>query len=150
VPMGFISRFSNFFSAINLTRAKAIERGGRVYMRPADGTNWAAGWVIFVNPAGDANKLYTATDTLISSHDAVPVGITISTAFSVSATGIGEYIAYDGTGRPVNEAAAGAPVSNRFGNVTFLQDGKARCIFVNLLGRPRVYKSLTTTCTATS
>lgn len=124
---------NDFFSAINLTRARAIDIGDRVDLGPRDGQDWTKGWVVFINK--DENKsLYDADDTLIMAHDPVPKDLTIESNMSDNAT---KYIAFTGTGFTRTN---GNGHQYQSGTITFTLGKKVRCISLNFIGRPRVYQ----------
>lgn len=136
---------NEFFAAIILARAKAIDRGGRVDMGPLDGLDWNNGWVVFINTKNDTDMKYEADDELIFKHEAVHTGITIASNFTDNAT---KYIAYNGTGYTRTNSGT---QQFQAGNVTITQGTVVKCITLNFLGRPRVYTPATgvTNCTST-
>lgn len=123
---------NDFLAAVNLTRSQAMQQGGRVDMAPADGANWAKGWIVFINKTNDTTLGFDTGDKLILSHAAIPDGITVSTAFTDSAT---QYIAYNGTGRTRTNANSQQP---QLGTITFTQGNQVRRVRIPFLGRARV------------
>jgi type IV fimbrial biogenesis protein FimT len=121
---------NDFFAAINLVRSEAIARGSRVDLVPADGANWAKGWVVFVDK--NHNQISDAGDTVIFSHGPVPDGMSIQSVFTDSSK---TYIAYNGSGRTRTNANSQTP---QLGNVSFTLEKQVRLIKINFLGRPRV------------
>ncbi|OGB26488.1 MAG: pilus assembly protein FimT [Burkholderiales bacterium RIFCSPLOWO2_02_FULL_57_36] len=131
---------NNFFAAVNLTRSEAIQRGIRVDLVPADGTNWENGWIVLIDRNG--NQKADPGEQIIFSTGPVPPGITIKSSFTDSKR---PYLAYNGTGRTRTNANSQTP---QLGSWSFTLDDHARRIVINFLGRPRVCnpKVETTTC----
>lgn len=131
---------NDFFAAVNLARSEAIHRGSRVDLIPADGGNWANGWIVLLDQNG--NQQADAGERIIFSHGPVPQGITIKSKFTDSKR---PYLAYNGTGRTRTNANSQTP---QLGSWFFTLDDHSRRIVVNFLGRPRVCnpKVDTTTC----
>jgi type IV fimbrial biogenesis protein FimT len=122
---------NDFFASINLTRSEAIERGGRVDLVPAgDGTDWARGWVVFIDRNG--NQRPDAGEKIIFSHGEAPKGLIISAAFTDSKV---QYLAYSGSGRTRTNSSSQTPQSGTF---SFQLDDRVRKIKINFLGRARV------------
>ena len=120
---------NDFFADIHLTRSEALHRGTRVDMVPADGTDWARGWVVFVD--GNGNQVPDAGETLIYMRGPVAEGISIKAVFTDSSR---QYLAYNGTGRTRTNANSQTP---QLGTISFFLESKIRRIKVNFLGRPR-------------
>jgi type IV fimbrial biogenesis protein FimT len=131
---------NNFFAAVNLTRSEAIHRGIRVDLVPADGIDWANGWIVLIDRNG--NQKADHGEQIIFSHGPVPNGMTIKSGFTDSKK---PYLAYNGTGRTRTNANSQTP---QLGGWSFTLDDHARRIVINFLGRPRVCnpKIETTTC----
>lgn len=131
---------NEFFMSLNLARSEAIRRGARVDVAPADGRQWAQGWVVFVDH--DNNQKPDSGDQIIFSHGPISKGITIKSAFTDSSK---EYLAYNGSGRTRTNASNQTP---QFGTVSFLLGERIRRIKLNFLGRPRACNPSTdSTCT---
>ncbi len=132
-----------YFGAINLTRSEAIHRGARVDLVPADGVDWAKGWVVFIDQ--NHNQQAEAGEQVIFSHGPVAGNISIKSVLSDSSK---PYLAYNGTGRTRTNASSQAP---QFGTVSFFLDAKIRRIKLNFSGRPRTCDpEQNKTCTGTS
>jgi type IV fimbrial biogenesis protein FimT len=132
---------NDFFTAVNLTRSEAIQRGTRVDLVPAgDGSDWTKGWIVLIDRNG--NQKADAGDQIIFSHGPAPKGITIKAAFTDSKA---QYLAYNGSGRTRTNANSQTP---QLGSWSFTLDNQARRVVINFLGRPRVCNPNidTTTC----
>jgi type IV fimbrial biogenesis protein FimT len=131
---------NNFFAAVNLARSEAIHRGVRVDLVPADGVDWANGWIVLIDQNG--NQQADPGEQVIFSHGPVSAGIKIRSKFTDSKR---PYVAYAGTGRTRTNANSHTP---QLGSWSFTLDDESRRIVINFLGRPRVCnpKVETTTC----
>lgn len=121
---------SDLFAAVHLTRSEAIQRGTRVDLVPADGTDWAKGWVVLIDQNG--NQRADVGEKVIFFRGPVPAGITIKAAFSDAKT---QYLAYSATGRTRTNANSQAP---QMGSWSIMLDNEVRKVVINFLGRPRV------------
>lgn len=124
---------SEFYSAVNMTRAEAIKRGSRVNMVATDGTNWTSGWTVFID--ANSNLKVDAGETIIFSHDATNLtstSIGITNNFTDSAS---TYISYTGNGRSRTDASSQQPQA---GTVTFTLGTSVRRVKINFLGRSRI------------
>lgn len=121
---------NNFFAAVNLTRSEAIQRGIRVDLVPADGVDWANGWIVLIDQNG--NQKSDPGEQIIFSNDPAPKGITIKSSFTDSTR---PYLAYTGSGRTRTNANSQTP---QLGSWSFTLDDHVRRIVINFLGRPRV------------
>lgn len=121
---------NDFFAAINLARAEAIHRGNRVDLVPADGKDWASGWMVFLDMNG--NQRVDGGEHVVFSHGAVAGGMTIKSVLTDSKI---PYLAYNGSGRTRTNASSQTP---QLGTISFLLDGKSRRIKLNFLGRARL------------
>jgi type IV fimbrial biogenesis protein FimT len=131
---------NEFFAAISLARSEALQRGRRVDLVPLDHTDWANGWVVFID--NDNNQRVNSGDQIIFSHGPVFDGMTIKSAFTDSSK---QYLAYNGTGRTRTNASSQSP---QLGTVSFFLNAKIRRIKLNFLGRARTCNPETdTTCT---
>ncbi len=120
----------DFFAAINLTRSEAIQRGGRVDLVPAEGSDWSKGWVVFVDKNG--NQKPDSGERIIFSHGPAPDGLAIKAAFTDSKA---QYLAYNGSGRSRTNGNSQTPQA---GTISFELDKQVRRIKINFLGRPRM------------
>lgn len=120
---------NDFFMAINLARAEAIRRATRVDLAPADGVDWAKGWVVFVD--SNNNQIADAGEQVIFSHESVSHKMMIKSDFTDSAK---PYLAYNAAGHTRTNASSQAP---QFGTISFALDDQVRRIKLNFLGRPR-------------
>lgn len=121
---------NNLFAAVNLTRSEAIQRGVRVDLVPADGTDWANGWFVLIDQNG--NQKPDPGERIIFSSGPVPKGIVIRSSFSDSKR---PYLAYTGSGRTRTNANSQTP---QLGSWSITLDDHSRRIVINFLGRPRV------------
>lgn len=124
---------SDLFNAVQLTRAEAIARGGRVQLVPAgaDGANWSDGWVVFADRDGDRRP--GPDDDIIAMHGAVPKGIVITSTFTSQKAPY--YVAYNGAGRSCSATSA---LAARWGTLSLTQASNVRRIRINMLGRARI------------
>ncbi|MBI1891124.1 MAG: GspH/FimT family pseudopilin [Burkholderiales bacterium] len=120
---------NEFFVAINLTRSEAVMRGGRVDLVPADGVDWAKGWIVFVDK--NNNLRADLGEKIIYSRGPVFGGLTIKSSFTDSSK---PYLAYNGSGRTRTNASSQTP---QLGTVSFFLDNQVRRIKLNFLGRAR-------------
>lgn len=129
--MQISSTTNDFFAAVNLARAEALQRGVRVDMVP-DGEegDWARGWVVFVD--GNRNRRPDAGDVVIFKHGPAPSGMRITARLSDSTV---QYLAYNGAGRTRTHENA---YRTQFGTFTFELGSKVRKIKLNFVGRPRI------------
>ncbi len=121
---------NDLFSAINLTRSEAIQRGTRVDLMPADGTDWARGWVVFID--SNRNRKPDTEDQILFAHGPVSGSIVIRSSFTDSSV---PYLAYNASGRSRTHANSQAP---QLGTISLTLDEHVREIKLNFLGRPRV------------
>lgn len=126
---------NELFMAVNLARSEAIHRGARVDLVPAgDGTDWASGWLVFVDQNNDQRP--DAGEQIILSHGPLPAGISITSNWTYSnADSPVQYLAYNGTGRTRTNADS---QTSKAGSWVLQLDGQYRKIAINFLGRPRV------------
>lgn len=126
-----IATTNDFFAAINLARAEAVQRGARVDMVPAeeDG-DWARGWVVFIDKNRDLRP--GDTDVIIFRHGPAPKGMHITARLSDSTV---QYLAYNGAGRTRTHENG---YRTQFGTFTFELESKVRKIKLNFVGRPRI------------
>jgi type IV fimbrial biogenesis protein FimT len=124
---------NDLVAAIDLTRSHAIARGGPVMLGPLEvsGTDWAKGWVVFVD--GNGNRRPDADEQRLFQHGPLPEGMTVVSAFSSGGAPL--YIAYNGAGR---SCAASNSLSARWGTLSVTRGDDARNIKINMLGRLRI------------
>jgi type IV fimbrial biogenesis protein FimT len=126
-----ITTVNDFYSAINLVRSEAIQRGARVDMTPVDGGDWSKGWVVFID--NNDTRKPDAGDEIIFTHGPAAAGLAIEDNIKGSEV---KYLAYNGTGRTQSNESGQAP---RFGSFFFRRDGKVvRKIKINFLGRTSI------------
>jgi type IV fimbrial biogenesis protein FimT len=123
---------NDFFSAINLVRSEAIQRGARVDMMPLDGgSDWTKGWIVFAD--NNDTRKPDIGDEIIFTHGPAAGGLAIEDNIKGSEV---KYLAYNGTGRTQSNESGQAP---RFGSFFFSRDGKVmRKIKINFLGRASI------------
>ncbi|WP_420799506.1 GspH/FimT family pseudopilin [Noviherbaspirillum sedimenti] len=119
-----------FIGALHLTRSEAIRRGSRVDLVPADGADWAQGWVVFVDQ--NDNQQADSGEMILARQAAVAGGMAIKSVLTDSSK---LYLAYNGSGRTRTNASSQTP---QLGTVSFFLDGKIRSIKLNFSGRARV------------
>ena len=119
---------NEFFAAINLTRAEALQRGMQVTMAPADtdGGDWTKGWVVFVDD--NDNKRPDSNEKVIFTHGPVASGLGISSNIGSAPF----FIGFSATGS-IRMAA-----NQKGGTISFTLDNQSRLIRINFLGRARV------------
>jgi type IV fimbrial biogenesis protein FimT len=137
---GFVSLIRNtqitaatndFFAAINLARAEAIQRGVRVDLVPAgDEGDWSQGWVVFIDKNRDLRP--GDKDIIIFRHGPAPKGMHITARLTDSTV---QYLAYNGAGRTRTHENG---YRTQFGTFTFELESKVRKIKLNFIGRPRI------------
>ncbi|HYC43575.1 MAG TPA: GspH/FimT family pseudopilin [Noviherbaspirillum sp.] len=131
---------NEFFAAINLARAEAVQRGLRVDMVPAgeDG-DWTHGWVVFVDR--NRNLRPDGGDVILFRHGPTPNSMRITARLTDSTV---QYLAYNGAGRTRTHDNA---YRTQFGTFTFELESKVRKIKLNFVGRPRICNPETDTRT---
>jgi type IV fimbrial biogenesis protein FimT len=124
---------SDLHGAIDLARAQAIARGGRVMLVPLDpdGVTWRNGWIVFVDDNG--NRRPDAGEAHLFEHGPLPDGIVITSAFSSGTPPW--FVAYNGAGR---SCSATNSLAAHWGTLTLRQGRATRNIKVGMLGRVRV------------
>jgi type IV fimbrial biogenesis protein FimT len=127
------SAVADLYGAIDLTRSQAIARGSRVQLVPLEpgGTDWARGWVVYVDTNGDRRP--GPGEEVIASHGPLDDGIV--TSFNFTGNRAPYYIAYNSAGRSCSDASSAAA---RWGTLSLHQDAQIRRIRINMLGRARV------------
>ena len=125
-----VSTASEFYAAINLTRAEAIKRGNRVNMIANDGTNWTSGWTVFID--SNDNLQVDAGETVIFTHDVTSTNLTSLNTFTDTTS---TYISYTGNGRSRTNASSQQPQA---GTVSFTLGSATRRVKINFLGRARI------------
>lgn len=118
-----------FFGAIHLTRSEAIRRSARVDLVPINGTDWAQGWIVFIDD--DDNQIADPGERIVATHGPVSGKMVIRSVLTDSSK---PYLAYNGAGRTRINASNQVP---QFGTVSFILGEKARYIKLNFSGRPR-------------
>jgi type IV fimbrial biogenesis protein FimT len=124
---------NDLVAAINLTRSHAIARGGPVMLAPLEegGTDWAKGWVVFVDANG--NRRPDAGEPRLFQRGPLARGTTVASAFSSGAMPV--YLAYNGAGR---SCSASNSLAARWGTLSLARGSDVRNIKINMLGRLRV------------
>jgi len=133
---------NSFAGAIHLARSEAIRRSARVDLVPADGADWAQGWIVFVDQNG--NQRADTGESVIARQGPAPLGMTIKSVLTDSSK---PYLAYNGSGRTRTNSSGQTP---QLGTVSFSLDGGIRRIKLNFSGRARVCNpEQDKTCTGT-
>lgn len=121
-----------FLASLLHARAEAFGRGQRIAVAPADGQHWQSGWRVFVD--GDLDGRPGPGDAVLVRHDALPTSISVESR--QTSGGALPSIAY---------APSGHSRAGRWGwaagSVDFIWHGRARCVIVNMMGRPRLASS---------
>ena len=122
---------NEFTSAINLARSEAAKRGRNTVLCPSTdqasctgGTDWAAGWLLFID--NDGNAAINGTDSVYRVWGKLPGNPTLTGPATLSY-------------RPTGDVSGGA---TGFG---YSVDEKNQAICINAVGRSHVEKD-TTTC----
>ena len=123
-----ITEINGLVSAMNLARSEATKGNGMVALCASAngavcaGSNYDAGWIVFVNSDGDVPPAVDSGEMVLRSHDGV--------------TGPGASLrAFGGIGSGVNFLASGRP--NVFGDITYCDDRgaeHARSVVLGLVG----------------
>ena len=142
--------------AINSARGEAMKTGRNAYVIPVNTSDWAAGWLVYVDLNG--NDAYNAgTDTLVLREPAVPSFLNISgTNSAATSTTPTPHIGFNGAG-----FARSIPSSNTLANLsltlkrndtsTATADEETRKVLVARTGRTRACKPSTdSSCKDTS
>ena len=129
---------SNFMSAVNAARGKAIQQGQNTYLVPLDGTNWSSGWRVYADV--DWDKAYTAgTDELILESTAPSSALTITTPTDNSlASG---YFLFNGSGYPKLKNGGLAT-----GKIVMANAHRSSTVNIDGTGRVRSCKTGSTGC----
>lgn len=133
------SNANTLLSSLTAARAEAMKRGRNVTVTPVDGSNWASGWIVFVDD--DASGSKGSGETALSSEPAPTGAITIETV----PAGM-NYVMFNGSGYPRLTSGAFQASSIDF---THGETGEKRRIVSSPAGRLRICKPDTTTCAAT-
>lgn len=124
------SSVNGFVGALHMARSEAIRRGSRVDLAPADGIDWAQGWVVFVDQ--NDNQQADPGETVVARHGKVAGEMAIKSVLTDSSK---PYLAYNGSGRTRTNASSQTP---QLGTVSFFLEGGVRRIKLNFSGRARV------------
>ncbi len=143
--MMLTSQVNTYLSALHLTRSEAIKRNSRMTVcKSADGLScsegggWQQGWIIFHDANHNAEK--DEFEVLVHKSPALSSNFQLTGNSNVS-----NYVSFDATGG--TKLASGA---FQAGTLTLCRHspsgGEARKIVINSAGRPRVQKTVVTTC----
>lgn len=148
------SAANNFLGALSAARAEAMKRQQNTYVVPADGSNWASGWVAFVdvnrNVVAGSITMEATTDIELVRQGPLSSMVTVvtSTAATAFADGTDKYAMFNGSGF-MTLVGGGFPSGGA--NALDLTNGvETRRIIANSTGRLRICKPADTGCTATS
>lgn len=115
---------SDLLHAIELARAEAMKRQGRVTVAPVDAT-WSSGWVVFID--SNADRRWDPSEPLVLRHRALS-----STTLQTADTTPG-YVAFGSHGRPIQYSGAFLA-----GTIAFCDGRIAKSVVIAKSGRPRV------------
>ncbi len=121
----------DIMSMLTLTRSEAIKRNSAVTATPTNG-DWAQGW-----------SVTTATGTVINHQDPLPAGnVTITCYQGTPPTTPAACVAigYNQSGRITNSQQQAIEIKGQGASATDGTGGGARCIRVDLSGRPNSEK----------
>lgn len=91
------SHTNTLVAALHSAKNEAIKHNSPSYLQPTDGSNWANGWMVFVD--SDFDETYSAnTDTKIMQIEALPNSLALSGGGN--AAGATPYVSFDGSGYP--------------------------------------------------
>jgi type IV fimbrial biogenesis protein FimT len=121
-----------FLFALKLARSEAIQRRTRVDLAPREGSDWQAGWLVFINKPGDSNLHFDHGDQLLHSHEQLPPQLRVTTTLNDRST---PYIAYNGNGRTRTNTST---LTRQWGSLRFSLGGHSRQIVLNMAGRARL------------
>jgi type IV fimbrial biogenesis protein FimT len=111
-------------TATNVARSEAIKRGPgkRVTVKPNDGSDWAAGWTVFVDTSSDPS---TATVPSMTSTDTLAYFAPVPSAMTVidTATTPLKYISFVAAGEAQTKDGDFITMS-----LQFALNGKSRCV----------------------
>jgi type IV fimbrial biogenesis protein FimT len=130
-----------FATSLSEARSEASKFGVPVAMVTTGGTNWGAGWTMFVdtNANGQQDAGQTPPEITLRSGSAMPTSYTMA-ANGASAGGFSGVFWFDATGRLLNNAGGTPAASAQF---QICQgggppNGRARLITVSPSGRVRI------------
>jgi type IV fimbrial biogenesis protein FimT len=121
-----VSTTNTLLASINSARSEAMKRGMDAMVRPNDSTNWANGWVVFVDVARNGNAA-DASNITIATQPALP------SYFSVT----GFNVAFNASGFAKGSPPNGTFTITRNDLTASEQLKQTRKIVVDLIGRVR-------------
>lgn len=138
---GLSDAVSGFITSANTARANAMKQGRNTFLVPTDNAlGWKSGWLVFAD--ADWDGAYTAgTDELVSSHEAVPDDVVITT--QAGDTLGSKYLMFNGSGYPRMKNGSIAS-----GNMVMNTADRSSTILIHVGGRVRSCKTGSTGCTS--
>ena len=123
---------NEFLAVLQLARTESIKRGQRVVLRRAGGSDWSAGWTVFVDRDNDA--VHDPGEPLLRSRGALRHGFSLTGNHHVA-----DYVSYLPAGQA--RLTSGALQMGTF--MLCAPSGRAdgdhaRAIVISSTGRPRV------------
>lgn len=141
---------NEFLAAMSAARAEAMKRQQRSFVVPADGADWASGWIAFVdvnnNVTSLAMEMEDGVDVEITRHAALPSSVTVP--LSAASTGFDDagvkYAMFNGNGF-MTLIGGGFPAGAAH-SIDITNGTESRRIIANTTGRIRVCKPEAADC----
>ncbi|MCJ0762804.1 GspH/FimT family pseudopilin [Variovorax terrae] len=131
------SSASNLLGDVMQARNEALAKNRRVTVQPASGTNWAAGWVVYVD-LNNNGSYDSGSDTLISQSGAVHSALTIT---GKNGGAVPANLSFDSRGFLQGNAGTRLVFSSA-------DTARQKHVIVYLTGRARLCDPSTANCTA--
>jgi type IV fimbrial biogenesis protein FimT len=131
------SHTNTLVAALHSAKNEAIKHNSPSYLQPTDGSNWAKGWIVFVD--SDFDESYSVnTDTKIMEGEALPNSLALSG--TGTAAGGTPYVSFDGSGYPRNKSSGpgNLTMTLKFNGLSGTEDiQNTRNIILAITGRVR-------------
>ena len=124
---------TEFYAAVNLTRAEAIRRCTQVSLIALDHKDWNSGWKIIINESDEPSS----NDHILFQHEPLTDTYQITHNFTDSSQ---TYISYSGQGRSRTNLSSQQHLA---GTVSMTLGEMTKRIKVNFLGRARLCDATT-------
>lgn len=135
---------NSLLASINASRSEALKKGRSAFVRPLT-SDWAGGWVVFVDSNGD-NLYSDGVDFLVSRQDAAKSYFGISG--NSTASGSSPYVRFDSAGYSTDTASSPVALTLTIQRTDVSDTEQVRRLVVARTGRVRVCKpSVDATCT---
>ncbi|MBX3603911.1 MAG: GspH/FimT family pseudopilin [Piscinibacter sp.] len=141
---------NEFLAALTVARSEAMKRQQRSFIVPADGADWASGWIVFVDTNNNVTSMSmimeAGVDVEITRHGALPSSLTMPV--SPTSTGFDDagvkYAMFNGNGF-MTLIGGGFPAGAAH-SVDVTNGTESRRIIANTTGRLRVCKPEAVDC----